>query len=155
MSVNTGADTPLMSIKATGTWEFGFNSAIKLTDLEAKSNGENSDELNTGGVDMAVTALAACTCATIPAVAREMGFRHSGVEFSGKAKFSIDNLCGDGSAESKFESISGTVCVRTDESQERLDCLATEVKNRCRAFDILESAGISPEIEWKKVTPSV
>lgn len=152
MQTQSGTQEPLMTIKATGTWEFGFKSAVKLDNLEAAEENDAVREAAPAEVDMAVAALLGCTCSIVPTVAREMGFRHSGMDFTGEAQFSIENLTPSG-ATRRFEAIHGTVHVRTDESPERLADLAAEVKRRCGVLRILEKAGISPDIEWKIAKP--
>lgn len=153
MAIESGVSTPLMKIKASGAWHFGFSSAVKLDNLEAVNGQPMEDAPAPADVNLAVSALVGCTCATMSAVACEMNFRHSGIDFEGKAEFDVDNLTGPGNAVRRFQAVHGTIKVRTDENEDRLNELALEVRKRCRAFDILESAGISTEIEWIKSDP--
>jgi uncharacterized OsmC-like protein len=139
-----------MTIKATGTWHFGFSSTVRLGNLEAMNGQPVSPEPVPADVDLAVAALVGCTCTMLSAVAREMDFWYNGIDFVGRAEFCIDNLSGADGPVRRFEAVRGTVTVRTDEDQERLDDLAAEVRRRCRVFAILEKAGITADIEWKK-----
>lgn len=154
MSAQSGTqESALMTIKASGTWEFGFSSAVKLDMLEAVEAPDAEKDAAPAEVDMAVGALMGCTCTLVQSIAREMDFRHSGIDFAGEAKFSIDNLSGSNSAVRRFKAIRGTVQVRTDESRERLDGLAAEVRRQCGVLDTLEKAGIACDIQWSAINP--
>ena len=154
MSVESGTQSPLMTIKAAGTWHFGLSSAITVDSLAAveKQSGEVPTP-TPAEVDLAVAALASSVCAAVPTVAEEMGFWHSGIDFQGQARFSVESSVGAGSPVRRFEAVSGTVSVRTDETQERVDELGAEVQRRCHAFRLLDQAGITPDIRWRRAAP--
>jgi len=153
MSIESGTQTSLMTIRAAGAWQFGFRSAVRLENLEATEDQGEPAHPASADVEMAVASLPAATCAIVPAVAHEMGFGHSGVSFEGEAKFSVESSAGQVGALRRFERITGTVTVVTDEPQERLDLLAEEVGRRCRPLQVLDQAGIATSIDWRRTKP--
>jgi uncharacterized OsmC-like protein len=152
MSMESGTENPLITIKATGTWRFGFNSTVRLENLEATDEpAESVQDIQTPSyVGQAIAALVGCTCVTISNVAKEMDFSHNGVDFVGQAEFSIDNLAEVDGAIRRFEAINGTVTIITEEEQDRFNDLVAEVQRRCPAYTILANAGVIPDIKWKK-----
>jgi uncharacterized OsmC-like protein len=150
MRAESGVQSSIMNIKASGKWQFGFTTEVKLDHLEAVEAQTISEQPVPSGVDLAVAALVGCTCVAMSQVAREMDFYHNGIDFSGEAEFTVDNLSQEEGPVRLFKSIQATVVVRTDENDERLSQLAQEVQNRCQVFGILKDAGLAPNIQWKR-----
>lgn len=155
MALESGMGNQLMTIRASGTWQFGFSSEIKLEHLEASEEQPTLSETTSLDIDGAMGAVIGCTCGLVSEVAREMDFRHNGVDLSGEASFTVETPSKTGQPMRRFDGIRYTVTLRTDEEDGRFEQLATEVERRCRFFDTLERAGISHKVDWKKSSPSV
>lgn len=149
------SDKPMMkTVRASGTW----SAPMKIESKAGDHSGIVMDQpAETGGtgkgpnpMELLLASLVGCEAQTLVLVAQEMDFKFSGfsAEFEGdmdlRGFFGAEGIC------RYYCGLRGTITVETDESQERLELIQSQVESRCPVHNLLATAGVPMNIAWRK-----
>ncbi|WP_339164103.1 OsmC family protein [Siminovitchia sp. FSL H7-0308] len=149
------ATAQFMKVKTSGKWEKGLQTSIFIRDFEkiivdepaslgGTDKGPNPVELVLGG-------LSSCTSVMIALIAKEQQFSYEGVEFQNEGALDLRGLQGVEGISPHFQTVHYKVHIKTNESEEKINALKSEVEKRCPVFNLLVDAGVNVQGEWIKV----
>ena len=95
-----------------------------------------------------LAALAGCTSITIAVVARDQGFRHSGLATRLRSLIDIRGFFFDLHLQPKYEQLNFDLTLRTRESVARIRELARETHRRCPQLGLFRLAKIPMLVTW-------
>lgn len=148
------ATAQLMKVKTSGKWESGLQTSIFIRDFdriivdEPASLGGTDEGPNP--VELVLAGLSSCTSVMIALIAKEQHFSFEGVEFKNEGVLDLRGLQGIEGISPHFQSIQYQVEIKTNESEEKIRALKSEVEKRCPVLNLLSDAGVNIQGEWIK-----
>ncbi len=157
MSHTTQSEPMLIHTRASGTWEGGMKTALRVRDFAPIISDE---PVALGGTDQGptpmeyvVAALNGCVAVMVNLIARETNFRFDGLDLRSDGVIDMRGLMGVDGVRRHFQQVKLEVILRTEEPPERLEELRDRVHDRCPAINLLRDAGIALHTNWKAVRP--
>ncbi|MBO8172935.1 MAG: OsmC family protein [Bacillaceae bacterium] len=144
----------LVKVSAASTWEGGVKTRNVIRNFPEFYMDE-PEQL--GGTDTApnpmeyvVAALNGCKGVMIPMIAGELNFSFTGIRFETSGYIDPRGLMGEEGVSPHFKKVKFNVYIQTDETDERLEQLKSQVEKRCPVFNLLKDAGVDLEVQWHK-----
>lgn len=102
-------------------------------------------------LETTIAALVGCDGVIINGVAKAMGFDYSRVEFEAEGVIDVRGPKGVRGIRPYFERIDMTITVTTPEPDDRFEKLQANVEFRCPVMNLMRSADVALNVEWRKV----
>ncbi|WP_096200528.1 OsmC family protein [Bacillus sp. FJAT-45350] len=144
----------LVKISATGKWDEQvksshnireFNSFIMDEPVELGGTDEGANPM-----EYIAAALNGCKAVMIPLIAKEQGFTFTNLDFETTGVIDIRGLMGEEGVNPHFQKVRFTVKIETEESEEAIEKLKSEVERRCPVYNLLADANVKIDAIWKK-----
>lgn len=149
------SDQPIMKrVKASGVW----SAPIRVEAKAGEFSGIVMDQPPAAGgtgtgpnpMELLLASLIGCQAVTLKQVARELDFKFSGFYSEIEGDMDLRGFMGVEGVCPYYCGLQGSVTVETEESQERLELVRTQVEERCPVHRLLADAGVPMNIEWRK-----
>ncbi len=102
-------------------------------------------------LETVLVALVGCDGVIIHGVAKAMNFTYSGVDFECSGQIDVRGPKGVVGVRPYFERVDLKISLHTDEPQRRVDQLMKNVEFRCPVMNLLRSAEVQLNVDWKIV----
>ncbi len=147
-----------MEVAARSQWTAGVQTLSQIRDFppvlmdEPKALGGQNEGPNP--LEFLVASLNGCKGVMVPLIANEMGFAFSELSFDTKGVIDLRGLMGQPDVSTHFQSLTFSVNITTDESDERLKALQNAVAARCPVYNLLLDANVAVETRWTRTSAS-
>jgi len=115
------------------------------TDEPASLGGTNTAP---SPLETVLVALVGCDGVIIHGVAKAMGFKYSGVDFSCESQIDVRGPKGVPGVRPYFETVKLEIIVFTDETAHRVEQLKKNVEFRCPVMNLLSAANVLLDVQW-------
>jgi uncharacterized OsmC-like protein len=147
----------IVKVSSKGKWEEGVRTTVHVRDFEPIVLDEPEElggtDVGANPVEYVLAALSGCTSVVISLIAKELDFKYTDVEFENEGTLDLRGLNGVEGVSPHFQTVTFKVTIETDESDQRLEELKSEVIRRCPVYNLLKDAGITLESPWVKKEP--
>ncbi|MFD1039598.1 OsmC family protein [Virgibacillus byunsanensis] len=144
----------IIKVSSKGKWEDRVRTTVQVRDFEQIVIDEPKElggtDVGANPVEYVLASLSGCTSVIISLVAKELDFSYTDVEFYNEGTLDLRGLNGVEDVSSHFQTVTFKVTIETDESDQRIAELKTEVERRCPVYNLLKDAGITLESSWIK-----
>lgn len=145
----------LVKMGAKARWQENLHSSHTIRNFESiimdhptELGGSNK---GCTPLEMMAATLNGSKAIMIPLIAKELNFSFTDISFTTEGAFDPQGLMGTEYKYTYFNEIDFSLEIETEESDESLAILKSEVEKRCPIYNLLIDAGIQVNAKWIKI----
>lgn len=148
-------DSNTLEVAAQSQWQSGLQTHSQIREFTPVVMDEpaalGGQDQGPNPLEYLVASLNGCKGVMVPLIAKEMGFAFSELSFDTKGTVDLRGLMGQDDISTHFQSLTFSVSIKTDESDERLQALQEAVANRCPVYNLLRDANVTLNTQWTRL----